>query len=90
MGKYHVLRQFDFYQPGDVMSAEDVADQERRGNMPDLLAKGRIAYVTAAAGPSLDLQSLTVAKLKAMAKAVDIPGYSKMKKAELIEALSHA
>ncbi|MBU3822151.1 50S ribosomal protein L21 [Flavobacteriaceae bacterium XHP0103] len=35
-----------------------------------------------------DLSSLTVAELREMAKAKDITGYSSMKKAELIEALS--
>ena len=36
---------------------------------------------------SVDLNSLTVAELKEMAKDKNIEGYSKMKKAELIDAL---
>ncbi|MEE3342747.1 MAG: Rho termination factor N-terminal domain-containing protein [Bacilli bacterium] len=39
------------------------------------------------AEPKLDLNILTVAELKEMAKKREIKGYSKMKKSELIEVL---
>ena len=42
----------------------------------------------AAAKPKVDLSSKTVAELKEMAKAKGITGYSSMKKADLIKALS--
>lgn len=37
---YRVIRAFDRYRPGQTMTAEDVADQERRGNLPDLIKNG--------------------------------------------------
>ena len=47
------------------------------------------AAVPKKAAPAADLSSKTVAELKAMAKDKEISGYSSMKKADLIKALSN-
>ena len=47
------------------------------------------AATVAPATPSTDLESLTVAELRDMARDKEISGFSSMKKAELIEALSN-
>jgi small subunit ribosomal protein S2 len=44
--------------------------------------------VKKAAKPSVDLESMTVADLRALAKEKDLTGYSKLRKAELIEEIS--
>jgi len=40
---YTVIRAFDHYAVGDVLSDAAVADQQKRGNLPDLLANGYLA-----------------------------------------------
>ena len=48
----------------------------------------KAAAPKAEAAPATDLSKKTVAELKEMAKAAGITGYSSMKKADLIAALS--
>ena len=38
--------------------------------------------------PAVDLQTMTVGELREIAKIAEVPGYSKMKKAQLIKALT--
>lgn len=87
-----VLKAFDFYQPGQIMTPEDIADQARRGNLPDLLKNGFVAddeaVAVTSADPVVDYDSMTTNQLKALARKAEIPGYYKMKKADLIKALS--
>ncbi|OMP32434.1 50S ribosomal protein L21 [Mangrovimonas sp. DI 80] len=56
------------------------------GAKPAAKAEKKVAAPKAEA--SQDLSALTVAELREMAKAKDVSGYSTMKKAELIAALS--
>lgn len=64
---------------------EEVKAEEK----PKAAAEGAAKAADAKSGSS-DLNDLTVAELRDMAKEKEITGYSSMKKAELIEALSKA
>ena len=46
-----VLRQFDSYKAGDIMTDDDIADQKRRGNLGDLIANGFVAPLPDPAQP---------------------------------------
>lgn len=83
-----VQKPFDSYRPGDVMSAEDVEDQRKRGNLDDLVRNG---FVKAGDSPTLpaalDYSKLSKTELVELAKGQGVAGYSKLTKSALIEAL---
>jgi hypothetical protein len=88
MTEYVVNSTLDFYKAGDIASDEWIAEQTRRGNMPDLLRKGRIEPIAGpqAEEPPHDYSALTVKQLQAIARERDVPYHGK-RKAELVEAL---
>ena len=88
MTKYVVNRTLDLYRAGDIASDDWIAEMERRGNMPDLLRKGRIEAIAEpqAEEPPHDYSALTVKQLQAIARERGVPYHGK-RKAELVAVL---
>lgn len=92
-----VLRDFDRYRTGDIMTPADVADQQARGNLPDLIRNGFVKDPAAApppvaAAPPMQgisgLNLVATDKLREMARGRGIRGWHNMRRDTLIARLS--
>lgn len=82
-----VLRPFDRWVAGQELPSSAVKKYEDGGNLPDLIRNGFLSADEPRKVKELTLDDYSVAELKQMAKVAGIPGYSRMKKAELIKEL---
>lgn len=76
---YRVLRAFDRYLPGQEMSADDVAEQTKRGNMADLIRNGYITKISQPVMPEElpDYEAMSYRDLQQAAKNAGVKATGK-------------
>ncbi len=84
---YRILKAFDFYQAGQEMNADDVAEQTKRGNMADLIRNGYIAKISQPVMPEElpDYEAMSYRDLQQAAKSAGVKATGKRE--DIIKAL---